>query len=679
MLLLAGLAFVTLAAPASASVLYEADASSPFAEEWVSGNAYDVKSGEGTVGSDSGFTSTTRITRVTTPAPPSPFTYAWKTTVANGDADYYDTEHEPGQKNQRTEMGMGNPTRTMPDGVDREMREGDVRFIAYNLYIPKEFSSGEWAALNQNKGNGASGNGPLGLYIWNGKLDLRKSTSQETTSTSMTSKYLTPTAVPRDTWIKILIEVKWSTNPANGYYALYANLGDGLGFRTLLAKTTDWTLKNNITVHPRLGIYRSKVTAEDGSDSVYWAGFNVATTRPDATQFAFGESAPLLKNTGLPVASPATPKQGVSEAATTGTWTGEPTSYVYQWERCEGTCTEWKKIGTATKSTYTPVEGDVGYKLRVKVTAKNAGGEEASATSAATNQVLPDGQITEYELPSGSYPRGIAAGPDGNLWFVADETNKVGKITTSGKITEYSLPEKSHPTGITAGPDGNLWVTELSTSKIAKVTTSGTITEYSLPVSSGPTAITAGPDGNLWYATCYSKKIGKITTSGTITEYLPAANTCLESITAGPDGNLWFTGSSKSKIGKITTSGAVTEYSLPELSYPHAITSGPDGNLWYTTFQGKVGKITTAGVRTEYTLPVGAGPEQIVKGADGNLWFTDSYRRKIGRMTTSGSLTEYALTGSPSPSGITSGPDQKIWFTRDLYGGSGNTVGNIAP
>lgn len=271
------------AVQAQATVLYDADASSPYADEWVAGNAYDIGRGIGTLGNDIGFTTTTRIRRVTTPTPPSPHTHAWQTTVEDGDADYYSAGA------QRTEMGMGNPTRVMADGVSREQRQGDVRFIAYNLYLPSSFYSpsraGEWCALNQNKGNGASGNGPLGLSTWGGKLLLEKSQSQTTTSTNMGIVYQSP-VVARDRWIKILIEVKWSTG-SDGYYALHGDLADGLGFRTLLPRVDGWTLKTGITVHSRLGIYRGAVR---GTHSVHWAGFNVSDTRADATRFAFGSS-----------------------------------------------------------------------------------------------------------------------------------------------------------------------------------------------------------------------------------------------------------------------------------------------------------------------------------------------------------------------------------------------------
>ena len=77
------------------------------------------------------------------------------------------------------------------------------------------------------------------------------------------------------------------------------------------------------------------------------------------------------------------------------------------------------------------------------------------------------GTITEFPLPaSNSAPAEIITGPDGNLWFVEGESNKIGRITPSGTITEFPLPA-SHSAfdaklgaGITTGPDGNLWFTE---------------------------------------------------------------------------------------------------------------------------------------------------------------------------------------------------------------------------
>ena len=51
-----------------------------------------------------------------------------------------------------------------------------------------------------------------------------------------------------------------------------------------------------------------------------------------------------------------------------------------------------------------------------------------------------DGEVTEYPLPTPAPPTGIAAGPDGALWFTEPAANRIGRITTAGDITEFALP-----------------------------------------------------------------------------------------------------------------------------------------------------------------------------------------------------------------------------------------------
>jgi virginiamycin B lyase len=395
----------------------------------------------------------------------------------------------------------------------------------------------------------------------------------------------------------------------------------------------------------------------------------------DGSDLAFTTIINAPENTVLPVASPETPDQAVPESTTTGTWTNSPTGYAYQWERCNATGGECAAISGASSSTYTPVVADVGHTLVAKVTAKNSGGE-GSAHSKATGKVQATGTITEYSLTSGSWPRGIASGPDGNLWFTDQNSSKIGKMTTSGTATEYSVPSGSEPVSITAGPDGDLWFTDAASAKIGKITTSGTIIEYALPGGSYPTYIATGSDHNLWFTAGGTAKVGKITTSGSITEYSLPAESEPFGITAGPDGNLWFTERLLNRIGKITTSGTITEYSLPTGSFPWEITAGPDGNLWFTdVLSNKIGKITTSGSITEYSLPAESEPFGITAGPDGNLWFTDYSSSKIGRITTSGTITEYSLPTNSRPEGITAGSDDNLWFTDAVS----SKIGKITP
>src|SRR5437763_916877 len=88
-------------------------------------------------------------------------------------------------------------------------------------------------------------------------------------------------------------------------------------------------------------------------------------------------------NTALPAIS-GSAQAGQTLTASNGSWSGEPTSYAYQWQRCNSSGGSCAAITGATAQTYTAASADVGSTLRVAVTASNSGGASSPATSAQT-------------------------------------------------------------------------------------------------------------------------------------------------------------------------------------------------------------------------------------------------------------------------------------------------------
>jgi len=84
---------------------------------------------------------------------------------------------------------------------------------------------------------------------------------------------------------------------------------------------------------------------------------------------------------------------GQALTATNGTWTPSDGAYAFQWF-ADGT-----PIAGATSNGYTPVAGDVGRKLSVRVTASKPGWTSASATSAATAAVAAAVVVTPPPPP----------------------------------------------------------------------------------------------------------------------------------------------------------------------------------------------------------------------------------------------------------------------------------------
>jgi streptogramin lyase len=338
-------------------------------------------------------------------------------------------------------------------------------------------------------------------------------------------------------------------------------------------------------------------------------------------------------------------------------------------------------IAGATARTYTLVGGEEGDQLTCTVTAFYPVLDvTVSATSAGVTVLPPGGPTPVREFPAGSATSGIAAGPDGNLWFTEFNGNTIGRITPAGEITRFPVPTGGgEPDGIAAGPDGNLWFAEYGGDKIGRISLAGQITEYSVATAdSDPSGIAIGPDGNLWFTEPGGDKVGRITPAGQITEYpIPTPDSQPYRIAAAADGNLWFTEPGAGQIGRITPAGQITEYPVPAAgSSPDDITAGPDGNLWFTERYGnQVGRITPAGQITEYTIPTAnSQPIGITVGPDGNLWFTEYADDQIGRITPAGQITEYPIpTDNSDPWSITTGADGNLWFAEN----GGSNIGQV--
>lgn len=281
----------------------------------------------------------------------------------------------------------------------------------------------------------------------------------------------------------------------------------------------------------------------------------------------------------------------------------------------------------------------------------------------------------------------MAAGADGNVWFVDYGHHAVGRIAPSGSITEIGLSAAlGDPYALGAGPDGNIWLTTTAGGAhpdwIVRVGPGDTITPFQAGTrtggasfGTGPERITSGPDGNLWFTEFWTNRIGRMTTAGVLTEFpIPTPDSAPRGITTGPDGNLWFVESafSHTAIARMTTAGVVTEYPLggsaDDQLQPFEIVAGADGNLWFTQShpsapQGEIGRITPSGALMLITLPNGGRPGDVALGPDGNVWFTNSGANTVGRITPAGVLRQFALpTRSAMPQGIAAGADGRMWF-----------------
>ena len=281
-------------------------------------------------------------------------------------------------------------------------------------------------------------------------------------------------------------------------------------------------------------------------------------------------------------------------------------------------------------------------------------------------RITPSGLATGFTLPAGREPLDVASA-GGFVFFTERAGGRIGRITPGAgsdaaiqsSLIEFVVPGPgSEPTGIAAGPDGNVWFTEAGSDEIGRITLAGAFVEFVVPgVGSAPTGIAAGSDGALWFTQAGSDQVGRINTAGVVTNEfsvpaLEAPTSMLGSIAAGPDGALWFVDEGLDHVRRITTSGAQSQFGLPSGSGLTDIAAGSDGALWVTEARaGKLARVTTAGGLSQYTLPSsGAGPAGITAGPDGALWFTERLSAGVGRITTD-TPPDALPTGPPGPPG----------------------------
>ena len=145
-----------------------------------------------------------------------------------------------------------------------------------------------------------------------------------------------------------------------------------------------------------------------------------------ATGFAATAAAPV--NTSPPTIS-GTAQVGQTLTAGNGTWSNAPTSFAYQWLRCNGGGNSCDSVANATLQTYTLVAADVGSTMRVRVTATNADGS-GSAQSSQTAVVSP---VTSSAAPKNTAPPTITGTAKVAQTLTANEG------TWSGNPTGYAF------------------------------------------------------------------------------------------------------------------------------------------------------------------------------------------------------------------------------------------------
>jgi hypothetical protein len=177
---------------------------------------------------------------------------------------------------------------------------------------------------------------------------------------------------------------EWSDSPTSYDYAWSRCDKNGDGCKSIDSATSStYQLQQSDVGHA----LRVTVTATNGD------GASTATSAPSAV---IAQASPP-SNTSVPVIT-GTVTVGSTLTGDSGSWSGDPTSYAYQWSRCDENGGSCAAIGGATAQTYLLKQVDAGTTLRFTASATNSAGS-TTATSAPT-AVVPSPSPSTYTPPA---------------------------------------------------------------------------------------------------------------------------------------------------------------------------------------------------------------------------------------------------------------------------------------
>lgn len=147
-----------------------------------------------------------------------------------------------------------------------------------------------------------------------------------------------------------------------------------------------------------------------------------ATTAAGAASASSTPTTPVAAANGTTVPVALTPPQvagaaqvGQTLTSSAGTWNGAPTSFVYEWRRCDPTGAACTAIAGATAATYTLTPGDLGATVSLVVTAANAAGSQtAAAPTTAAVAPAPVPPAVAGSLAAAAGQAGAVATSDGS-------------------------------------------------------------------------------------------------------------------------------------------------------------------------------------------------------------------------------------------------------------------------
>ena len=164
-----------------------------------------------------------------------------------------------------------------------------------------------------------------------------------------------------------------------------------------------------------------------------------------------------LANSSIPTNSAVPAVSGIARTgetldASTGSWTGSPSSYTYQWKRANTADGTYSNISSETSNRYILTDDDIGSYIKVSVVAVNGAGVSSAALSAATSIVV---DLAESVVPTTTAPVATA---NGFTFTILNYSNLYTYSLTSSKGTVSRSVDDVTVSGLAAGESATVTI-----------------------------------------------------------------------------------------------------------------------------------------------------------------------------------------------------------------------------
>jgi virginiamycin B lyase len=244
----------------------------------------------------------------------------------------------------------------------------------------------------------------------------------------------------------------------------------------------------------------------------------------------------------------------------------------------------------------------------------------------------------QWDLPAGTRPQGLLIGKNGHVYYTGTGNSTIGELDLDNrKLMQYKLPSGGDPRAIVMDGAGIIWVSVQTAGRVARFDpASGVINEYQ--VGGRPYGMAIDRAGYIWFCKFVGDRISRLNPAdGNINDVFTGENSGPRRMALSVDGSLWVTLYGNNRLIQVDPQAMkiVREYPLP---------NGSDGGAYAVTVDGSgvvwANEITTdtivrlepkSGQLQALRLPSrNTGIRKMVVDAQGRPWYVGSHNGRLG-------------------------------------------------